>query len=76
MLRWIRRQLDKYKTSPGLIRRGQWRVFYPDGEYSNRVTYDVATSYAEIFKGEVVWCRYHDPIYDRFPVTTHEGTTP
>lgn len=60
IVRWLLRQWDKVAISPGLIRSGKWRVKYSDG-YSRLMTYDICKDYAEMFNGEVVWCRYTDP---------------
>lgn len=60
MFTWIKRQLDKLPTSPGLVMPGKWYVRYTDpsngpcqGKRSDNVTYDVATNNAKIFGGKV-----------------------
>jgi len=59
--RWLVKQCDKLETSPGLVRTGHWRVRYSDGQYARKSTYDVACDYADMFGGEVVYTRFHDP---------------
>jgi len=61
VIRAIRKLLDKLPTSPGLIRAGQWRVLYHDGNWSVRMTYDIAKDYAGMFGGTVRHIRYDDP---------------
>lgn len=61
MIKWIRKQLDKIPSSPGLILSGQWRVVYSDGHVSRKMTYDVAKDYAKIFGGYVIYSRYENP---------------
>jgi hypothetical protein len=51
--KWIRRQLDKWPESPGLIRPGNWHVVYPDGQKTYRMTYDVCKSQRARFGGEI-----------------------
>lgn len=53
MLRWIKRQLDKIPSSPGLIRSGKWYIIYNDGQRSSKLTYDIARQYADHFGGKV-----------------------
>lgn len=58
--RFIRKCLDTFPSSPGLLMPGMWRVHYYEGGKSVRMTYDAACNYADIFGGEVVYCRYED----------------
>lgn len=53
MYKWVKRQLDKLPSSPGLIQPGNWYVHYDDGEKSQKMTYDVCRDYAKIFGGTV-----------------------
>ena len=53
MFKWIKRQLDKLPTSPGLIQPGKWYVIYDDGKRSQNMTYDVCRDYAKMFGGKV-----------------------
>lgn len=61
MIRAIRKFIDKRQRSTGLLKPGMWRVHYPEG-WSTRMTYDVATDYAEMWGGKVHYIRYHDPV--------------
>lgn len=63
----IRKFFDLFPSSPGLIRSGQWRVKYNDGNWSRKMTHDTATQYAEMFGGEVHWVRYDDPAAKKEP---------
>jgi hypothetical protein len=54
-MKWLRRFFDYFPHSPGLIRRGNWRVVYPDGKRSAGVTYDIAQSLQERFGGTIEW---------------------
>lgn len=72
MIRFLRRQLDKLPKSPGIVRSGQWRVQYDSGEWTIRMTYDVARDYANIFGGAVHWIRYDDKA--RAPTETGDRT--
>ncbi len=67
--RWIVRQWDKLTPrSPGLLKRGQWRVIYdrdPDwpedlNNVSAAMTYDAAKEYAAVFGGQVIHIRYRE----------------
>jgi len=53
IVKWLKRQLDKWPTSPGLIQPGNWYVIYDDGKKSQNMTYDVCRDYAKIFGGKV-----------------------
>ncbi len=55
MFKWIKRQLDKWPSSPGFIQSGNWYVLYDDGKKSQNMTYDVCRDYAKIFGGEVYY---------------------
>lgn len=65
MIRAIRRFLDKFPTSEGLLKSGQWRVHYTDGNWSEKMTNDAAWDYADMFGGTVHWVRYDDPATDK-----------
>lgn len=72
MFKFIIKQLDKIPDSSGLLKGGVWRVHYADiDEYSLKMTYDAAQSYASIFDGKVIWVRYDDPT---IKVVNHENT--
>lgn len=61
VIHFIRRQLDKLATSPGMLRIGKWRVRYYDGNWSRPMTYDVCKDYAVMHGGTVHHIRYNDP---------------
>lgn len=53
--------IDRMKTSPDITRKGQFRVYYKDGVYSPRITYDVAKFHTDMIGGNIVYVRYNDP---------------
>ena len=53
MWKFIKRQLDKLPSSPGLIQSGKWYVRYEDGERTSLMTYDVCQNLKEIYGGTI-----------------------
>lgn len=58
MIKWLKHQLDKLPSSPGLIQPGKWYVRYPDcdgdgGQKSQNMTYDVCKNLKEIYGGSI-----------------------
>lgn len=66
ILRFFVRQFDKARsvgTLPDQRFHGKWRVIYPAkgihaAGQSQRLNYDTACDYAEIFNGKVIHARY------------------
>ena len=53
MIKWLKRQLDKLPSSPGLIQPGKWYVRYPDEQKTHNMTYDVCKNLKEIYGGSI-----------------------
>ena len=53
IIKWFIKQYHKLDTSPGLIKRGRWRVRYPEGYCSVWFTYDCTVDYSKMFGGEI-----------------------
>ena len=55
MIKWLKRQLDKFHSGNQLTQwgSGRWYVRYPDGQRSKTMYYRTACNYADIFGGKV-----------------------
>lgn len=58
---FVSEMIDRIKRSHDITRKGQFRVYFTDGVYSPRITYDVAKFHTEMIGGNIVYIRYNDP---------------